>query len=145
MPEKNITTCYNIAMNGCIFCKILNKEIPAHIVYEDEHVLAFLDIHPHTHGHTLVIPKDHFENIISTPDETMCRLIIATRKLAVEIQGALDVNGVVILMDGQHVPHTHIHIIPRPLDKDIDFTVHLDYAPGEAEAIAEKIKTVLTI
>ena len=66
-------------MNECIFCKIINKEIPCYEIYEDENILAFLDRTPVNPGHTLVIPKKHSETILDTDEETLEKLIIATR------------------------------------------------------------------
>src|SRR4051812_39213731 len=107
-PTSN--THANITDRDCIFCKIVTGEIPALKVYEDAETLAFLDVNPHAKGHTLVIPKDHFENILTTPDETMCRLIIAARKLSIDVRNATDADGITILMVGKDVNHTHIHI-----------------------------------
>ena len=59
-------------MNECLFCKIVKKEAPADVVYEDENFFAFLDINPNNPGHTLIIPKNHYENIYSLPDEILC-------------------------------------------------------------------------
>ncbi len=135
-------------MNDCVFCKIINKDIPADIVYEDEHTLAFLDIQPNNPGHTLVLPKEHFESVYSTPDEVWCRLMLAAKKLAIAIKNALDADGVNIIMNneaaaGQIVMHDHIHIIPRFINDGEAIGRHLTYKPGEAEAVAEKIKIAL--
>ncbi len=101
----------------CIFCKIANKEIPAKIVYEDETTLAFLDINPRSKGHTLVIPKKHYETFDELPEDTAISLI-KTIKCVVEILKSLNPDGYNILNNnkpvaGQEVPHVHFHIIPR--------------------------------
>jgi histidine triad (HIT) family protein len=106
----------------CLFCKIINREIPADIVYEDGNTLAFLDVKPNTPGHTLVIPKDHFENIYGIPDEALARLSISVKKVALAIKNGLDADGINIQMNneapaGQIVFHAHIHVIPRYVDK----------------------------
>lgn len=107
----------------CIFCKIINKEIPANIVYEDEHVLAFLDITQGTKGHTLVIPKVHSKNILETDDETLNHVFKATKKVAQAIKKAFDPIGLNILNNTdkplQSVFHFHVHIIPRYEDDGV--------------------------
>ena len=105
-------------MNECIFCKIINKEIPCYEIYEDENILAFLDRTPVNPGHTLVIPKKHSETILDTDEETLEKLIIATKKISNAIYKGLKLKGFNIGMNqfkvgGQVVPHLHIHIIPR--------------------------------
>ena len=101
----------------CIFCKIVNKEIPAKIIYEDENTLAFLDINPRSKGHTLVIPKEHYETFDELPEETAVNLTKTIKKV-VNILKSLNPDGYNILNNnkpiaGQEVPHVHFHIIPR--------------------------------
>ena len=105
-------------MENCIFCKIVQKDIPGKIIYEDDVCLAFLDLSQTTDGHTLVIPKKHYKNILEVNDETLTHLIVVTKKLANKIVKNLNANGVNILTNaneiaGQTVMHFHIHIIPR--------------------------------
>lgn len=100
----------------CIFCKIINNEIPSYKVYEDENFLAFLDISQTTKGHTLVVPKTHYANIFEMPDD--CSIFSIVTKLAKAIKVATNAEGVNILNNngvaaGQTVEHFHIHIIPR--------------------------------
>ena len=78
-------------MSNCIFCKIINKEIPGKIVYEDDTCIAFLDLSQATYGHTLVIPKKHFENILEVDPETLAHIMQVTQKLAKQI--VLDLKG----------------------------------------------------
>jgi|SRR5271168_2974773 len=136
--------------SNCIFCKIIDGSIPADKVYEDEHTLAFLDIRPTNVGHTLVIPKDHFENIYTTPDETLCRLMISVRKIALAVKNAVDAEGINISMNnerpaGQLVFHTHIHIIPRFETDGFKSWGHTEYKDGEAEKVAEDIRISLKL
>ena len=117
-------------MENCIFCKIANKDIPGKIVYEDDICLAFLDLSQTTDGHTLVIPKTHYKNILDVDDKTLSHLIKITKKLANIIVTNLNAQGVNILTNaneaaGQTVMHFHIHIIPRYNHDDqikIEFT-----------------------
>ena len=105
-------------MKDCIFCKIVAKEIPNYTVYEDNHVLAFLDIHPRTKGHTIVIPKVHAETIFDFNEEIAKDLLPAVKKTAERIEHVLQPDGYNIGWNhgdigGQEVPHLHIHIMPR--------------------------------
>ncbi|MBT3418920.1 MAG: HIT family protein [Candidatus Magasanikbacteria bacterium] len=105
-------------MDACIFCKILKKEIPNYTVYEDEHVLAFLDIFPMTKGHTVVIPKVHGETICDLEDHVLEKLMVGVKNTTKKIQDALNPDGFNIGWNhhevaGQSVPHVHVHIIPR--------------------------------
>lgn len=101
----------------CIFCKIVNKEIPTKVVYEDEKTMAFLDVNPRSKGHTLVIPKEHYETFDELPDDEMINLMKTVKKV-VEILKSLNPDGYNILNNnkpaaGQEVPHVHFHVIPR--------------------------------
>lgn len=132
-------------MENCIFCKIVKGEIPSHKIYEDDHILAFLDIRPVSPGHTLVIPKDHFENIYTLPDEIMARLALVTKKLSIAIRNSVDSQGINIGMNneevaGQVIFHSHIHIMPRREDDGLKLWPQKDYSPGEAEEIANLIR-----
>jgi histidine triad (HIT) family protein len=105
-------------MSDCIFCKIVKKEIPATLVYEDETVLAFMDIGPIVKGHVLVIPKTHYDPITETPDEIVAQLHLVAKKIAQAQMNALGADGVNIMQNngaaaGQEVPHLYIHVIPR--------------------------------
>lgn len=117
-------------MENCIFCKIAKKEIPGKIIYEDDICLAFLDLSQTTDGHTLVIPKMHYKNILEVDDDILAHMLKITKKLANMIITNLDAKGINILTNaneiaGQTVMHFHIHIIPRydQTDKiEINFT-----------------------
>lgn len=105
-------------MSDCIFCKIINGEIPSAKVYEDENVLAFLDISQVTKGHTLVIPKVHKENVFALNDEIAANVFSAVPKVANAIKAAYDPIGLNVLQNngeaaGQSVFHFHMHLIPR--------------------------------
>lgn len=102
----------------CIFCKIVQREIPSHIIYEDESTLAFLDISPSTFGHTLVIPKKHYDTIYDVDQPTLHSLISSIQKVSKHIKNKTGCKGINIIqnneeMAGQTVFHIHFHIIPR--------------------------------
>jgi histidine triad (HIT) family protein len=133
-----------------IFEKIVKREIPATIVYEDTDTLAFMDIGPIIKGHTLVIPKTCYDPITETPDEVLAKLIRVAKKIATAQMNALEADGVNIMQNngtaaGQEVPHIHFHVIPR-FDGDghywnWDAKKYDD--PTEMEQLAEKIRKEL--
>lgn len=133
----------------CIFCKIISKEIPANIVYEDGFSLAFLDINPVNIGHTLLLPKEHYENIFDIPEELLAKLSVNSKKLATAIKKSLTADGINVSLNngataGQLVPHAHIHIVPRYLgDGFTHWKGKRGYNDGEATVVAEKIKSNL--
>jgi histidine triad (HIT) family protein len=101
-----------------IFEMIAAHEIPAEIVYEDEHTVAFLDIKPTNHGHTLVIPRTAYRNILETPDEETAHIMSTVKKVAKAVREGLGAQGVNVVFNnetaaGQDVFHTHAHVIPR--------------------------------
>ena len=104
--------------NNCVFCAIAAGEIPSFKVYADDVVLAYLDINPFTKGHILVIPKEHTEGLLDTPDATLAAVIARVKKVAAHVKEALPCDGYNILQNngaaaGQTVRHIHFHIVPR--------------------------------
>ncbi len=102
----------------CIFCKIVEGELPCTKVYEDDDTLAFMDIGPVVKGHTLVIPKEHYDPITGTPPGVLQKLIVVVQKVAqAQIKGlgadGLNVTQANGSVAGQVVPHIHFHVIPR--------------------------------
>ena len=135
-------------MEETVFAKIIRRELPADIVYEDSDVIAFLDIKPNQKGHTLVIPKTYARNIFDIDENTWNKLTETVRKLAPIVREAVGASGVSISMNnepaaGQIVFHAHVHIIPR-FDNDHGYNGGHTYAPGERTEVAEKIKAALT-
>ncbi len=135
-------------MEDTIFMKIVRREIPAEIVYEDDDTLAFLDIKPTTPGHTLVIPKKQIENIFDADDETLAALMRTIKKITPAVRDAVGARGVHINSNhgeaaGQIVNHLHFHIIPRRSRNEFSFWPQNDYPPGDAVIIAEKIRAKL--
>lgn len=99
-------------MNSCIFCKIVAKEIPANIVYEDRAFLAFLDIRPLSPGHTLVIPKDHYRFVWDVPNAG--EYFEIAKKIALAQQKAFGTDLIMSKIYGEEVPHAHIWVHPDP-------------------------------
>ena len=132
-------------MPDCIFCKIINKEIPSHIIYEDKKLVCFLDINPVNQGHILLIPKKHYEMMEDVPDDLLSNLFITTKKLMVVLKKAMNAEYVILSVVGIDVPHFHIHLIPRyKKDGLANFWPTKKYSSEqEAKEIAAKIKTLL--
>jgi len=102
----------------CLFCKIISGEIPSHKIYEDEDVYAFLDISDDCLGHTLVVPKKHFDNLLDIDTELFARVMAAAQKIAKHFVDNCGFTGVNVLNNSgvdadQSVMHLHIHILPR--------------------------------
>ncbi|WP_042224552.1 HIT family protein [Oceanobacillus manasiensis] len=138
--------------NDCIFCKIINGEIPSAKVYEDEHVYAFLDISQVTKGHTLVIPKHHTKNIYETPPEIAKELFARVPLIANAIKKTYNPIGMNLLNNNekpadQSVFHLHIHILPRYGDGDgysSNWNVHSDeYTSEDLTEIANNISKAM--
>lgn len=134
--------------DSCIFCKIINKTIPAAIVYEDEHVLAFLDLSQVTKGHTLLIPKNHCKDVFELPEETAKHLFSKAPIIANAIKEAYSAEGLNLLNNngeiaGQSVFHFHMHFIPRYGKGDgfgaVWKTHESKYTPSDYQIIASEI------
>jgi histidine triad (HIT) family protein len=107
---------------NCIFCKIVQKQAPSSILYEDESVMAFLDIRPVNDGHTLVIPKEHYADIYDIPSELLAKVHQVTKTLSIAIKQAVNADGISIAQQNgkaanQDIFHLHVHIIPRYADQ----------------------------
>lgn len=137
-----------VTHEDCIFCKIINGDIPSAKVYEDDDVFAFLDISQVTKGHTLVIPKTHVKNIYETPEQIASKLFARIPKIAKAIEKTFQPEGINILSNtgeaaGQSVFHLHIHLIPRYGKKDgfrpVWETHEEDYSPELLQSISNNI------
>ncbi|MGR0304013.1 HIT family protein [Acinetobacter beijerinckii] len=130
-----------------IFARILRGELPAIKIYEDDHVLAFMDIMPQADGHALVIPKVPAVSLLDLPPEAAAYTIQIVQKIAKAIETALDAKGIVLMQlsgaaAGQTVPHVHFHLIPSSIHELGRHAAQM----GDQEKIkslAEKIKAVL--
>jgi len=139
---------YTLNMNDCLFCKIIKGEVSSAKVYEDENSFAFLDIMPNNPGHTLIVPKKHFNDIFDTPNEELCKITETVKKVSEAINAAIEPDGINIAMNnkaaaGQVIFHAHIHIIPRYKDDGYKPWPGKKYKDGEEKEVAEKIKSQL--
>jgi histidine triad (HIT) family protein len=135
-------------MNDCLFCKIIVGEIPSEKVYESNETYAFLDINPVNPGHTLVIPKKHYERIYDVSKDLWSAVTETVRILSPAIKKAMDADGINIGMNndeaaGQVIFHTHVHIIPRFRDDALEHWPKKPYRKGGLEKTGEKIRSQL--
>lgn len=127
-----------------IFTKIVEGEIPAYKVAEDENYLAFLDIFPLAKGHVLVIPKKEVDYLFDLDDELYSGLQLFAKRVAVALKKAIPCKKVGVAVLGLEVPHAHIHLVPMQSEKDINFSnPKLKLSEEEFKAIVEKIKNEL--
>jgi histidine triad (HIT) family protein len=134
--------------NKCIFCKIIDKSIPNAIVYEDDKFLVFLDKYHINYGHTLVIPKDHFNNILEMPTSFVGELYSLVPQIARAVITTIEGNGFNISQNNgksanQIIPHVHVHIVPRFSFEKIkgQWPMRKIANMDELKVLAEKIKS----
>jgi histidine triad (HIT) family protein len=127
-----------------IFTKIINREIPAYIIAEDERYIAFLDINPLVLGHTLVVPKQEVDFIFDLDDKTLADMNVFAKKVALAVRKAVPCKRIGIAVIGLEVPHTHVHLVPMTITDDLNFTrPKLKPAKEELENVAQKIRQAL--
>ena len=134
-------------MEKDVFCRIIDHEIPSYTIYEDDEVLAILDISQVTRGHTLVMPKKHYDNFLATPKDVMHKVMDVAQRIGQAQITTLGAKGVNILANcyeaaGQTVMHFHVHVIPRFEDRD-GFILEMkenNKSPENLPALCEQIK-----
>lgn len=141
--------------DDCIFCKIIKGEIPNYTVYEDDDFLAFLDIFPSHKGHTLIIPKKHYADILNLPEELASKVLIIGKRIVAAMEKSINADGYNFVQNnreqaGQEVMHYHMHIIPRYKSgakgvKNAFNPAGEEYSPekDELKEIAKLIKSAL--
>ena len=135
-------------MADCIFCRIVSGGLPAAKVLETPRVLAFLDIAPVNYGHTLVIPKEHYQNLLDLPDDLWTEIGRVSRQVARALQKALYARGFNIGMNnfeaaGQEVFHAHVHVIPRHTHDGLQLFPQGVYQPGDMEKVGLQLRQAL--
>ena len=105
-----------------IFTRIINREIPGHIIAEDDRFIAFLDITPLVEGHTLVVPKKEVDYIFDLDDSTLADMMVFAKKVAVAIKKTISCKRIGVAVIGLEVPHTHVHLVPMNIMGDINFS-----------------------
>lgn len=134
---------------GCVFCAIVAGEEPAHVVLDDEAAVAFLDRRPLFHGHTLLVPRAHFETLVDLPAELVAPLFSRAQLLAGAMETALGARGSFVALNNrvsQSVPHLHVHVVPRRPKDGLRgfFWPRTRYASDdEAAAVAARLRATL--
>ncbi len=127
-----------------IFTKIINREIPGHIIAEDGQFIAFLDIVPLVMGHTLVVPKKEVDYIFDLDDDILAAISVFAKKVARAVKKAVPCKRIGVAVIGLEVPHAHIHLVPMNSMGDINFAnPKLKPSPEDLAAVAEKIRRVI--
>lgn len=131
-------------MEGCVFCKIVAGEIPAHKVFENKKILAFLDINPVNEGHVLVIPKEHYRWMYDVPDSLLAEVFVESKKIMKKLKEVMNADFVASSVVGLDAPHFHVHLIPRyHTDGLKNFWPTKKYSEGKDRIVAEKLRKVL--
>ncbi|TKJ16994.1 HIT family protein [Candidatus Woesearchaeota archaeon B3_Woes] len=135
-------------MYDCLFCKIIKGEIPCSKLYENENVLAFLDIAPVHKGHALVVPKKHYVNVFDVDENNFSEVAKAVKKLSFAVKKATNADGLTITSNngesaGQLVMHLHTHIIPRFKGDGLELWPQGKYEENEMDEYRKKIEAFL--
>ncbi|MBX0335276.1 HIT family protein [Pontibacter sp. HSC-14F20] len=127
-------------MEPSIFTKIVNGEIPAYKIAEDDRYLAFLDVFPTTKGHTLVIPKQQIDYLFDLEDALYLGLMAFAKRVAAAVEKAVPCKRIGIAVVGLEVPHAHVHLIPLNKMADMNFANKQQFSKEEFEEVAENIR-----
>ena len=135
-------------MEECLFCKIVKGELPSSKIYEDEDTLAFLDLFPVNKGHSLVISKEHYENIFDVPAESLSKISSVMKNVADAVKKGVNADGISIAQSngkdaGQVIPHIHFHVMPRFKDDGLKLWPQGKYEEGEMDKFKEDISKFL--
>lgn len=125
---------------NCIFCKIVAGEIPSHKIYEDDDFFAFLEVNPIRLGHSLIVPKDHYDNVYEMPKELYCGLMELGRFLAPSIRIATGANKISLAVAGLDLNHAHLHLLPVNSAADLNFQ---NQSPAKSEELAEMAEKIV--
>lgn len=145
-PLCRSSVCRYRVTNDCPFCAIAAGDGDAHVVYEDDDAVAFLDAHPAVEGHTLVAPVEHYEELLDAPAGLVGHLFRAVHAVAPAVVDAVDADGVTVVQSsgaaaGQDVFHLHVHVVPRFEDDDISLAPRrLRLAEAQGDAVADAIR-----
>ena len=134
--------------NNCIFCKIINKEIPSKVVYEDNDFLAMLDIAPATKGHVLILPKEHASTLVELSDDKASKILILAKKIINAMMKVYDFTGYNLIQNngklaGQTVNHFHLHLIPRYSIDDVGLWTPHEGDPSVTDELAKKVYNLI--
>ena len=127
----------------CIFCKIVNKEISANVIYEDKDFFVFLDNQPVSHGHILIIPKEHIIWMQEADDQTISEIFLLTKKIMLAIKKGMVCDYVQVSVNGEEIPNFHIHLIPRYFNDNLPAYPRKKYEKGHEAELVKKITQAL--
>jgi histidine triad (HIT) family protein len=135
-------------VDGCIFCKVVRGETPAHKVYENERVLVFMDLFPVTDGHTLIVTKEHFENLFEAAEESLQAVVSTSQRIARAIQAAFEPDGLMVFQlngraAGQSVFHYHMHLMPRNQGEPLALHTREQGDPARLREVSERLAAAL--
>jgi histidine triad (HIT) family protein len=135
-------------LDECIFCKIVRGEAPADKVYEDERVVVFMDLFPVTDGHTLVVTKEHFENLFEATEESLQAVVASSKRIAGAIQAVLEPEGLMVFQlngraAGQAVFHYHMHLMPRNEGEPLALHTRVQGDPARLREVSERLAAAL--
>ena len=135
-------------MEECLFCKIVKGELPSSKIYEDGDTLAFLDLFPVNKGHSLVIPKEHYETIFDVPSDILSKVSSVMKNVADAVKKGVNADGISIAQSngkdaGQVIPHIHFHVMPRFKDDGLKLWPQGKYEEGEMDKFKEDISKFL--
>ncbi len=130
---------------NCIFCKIANGQIPTNSIYEDEDFKVIMDASPASHGHAIILPKNHAANLYELPEEDCSKIMGVAKKCATAMKKTLHCAGLNVLQNngelaGQTIFHLHVHLIPRYEDDTVTIRSIPNENPGDLSAVAEQIR-----
>lgn len=126
-------------MEDCIFCKIIEKKMPANIVYEDEKYISFLTLEPINPGHLLIVPKDHSSYVFDIEEPIYSELFVLSKKIAKALKDVTDAKRIGLAIEGFGVDHTHIHLVPVNSGNELDPNRGKPAAESELEDMANEI------
>lgn len=132
-------------MDVCLFCRIVNREEPSHIIWEDENFLAFLDIHPDHEGHTLFIPKKHISSIYALDEPFYSEFFQVAQQLFEPLKRAMKVEGVAIRLHTVDFPHIRLHLIPSNRDDLLHRQRGIEVTSGQLAEVARRIRDEISL
>lgn len=129
-------------MDNCIFCKIVEGQIPCYKVWENAHYLAFLDIHPIKQGHTVLIPKAHIDYTFDMEDQDLSEYMLAAKKVASVLKKTLNPKSgkVGMIIYGLDIDHAHIHLVPIDKSGDLSFSNSKTASKEELQLVLDQVK-----
>ena len=134
--------------DNCIFCKIIKKEIPSKLIYEDDDFLAILDVSPATKGHVLILPKEHAATLLELSDDKLSKILILAKKIISAMKKVHGFNDYNIIQNngelaGQTVGHFHLHLIPRYNKNEVGLWTPHEGDPSVTDDLAEQVRKLI--